>query len=66
VLQQLGLLPEYVRFPYPIDEKDAPSGKRYEVPVPVVGSEGSRKLVDEGSEESNALMDKKWRVVDDV
>jgi len=65
VLKQLGLLPEYVAFPYAIDGEKAPEGKRYEVALPVVGSEGSRKLVDEGSEESNALMGKKWRVVDE-
>ncbi|KAH3948293.1 hypothetical protein HBH53_104540 [Parastagonospora nodorum] len=65
VLKQLGLLPEYVGFPYAIDGEEAPEGKRYEVALPVVGSEGSRKLVDEGSEESNALMGRKWRVVDE-
>jgi carboxymethylenebutenolidase len=64
-LQQLGLLPEFVTFPYAIDEKEAPPGTRYEVPLPVVGSEGGRKLVDEGSEESNMLMEKKWRAVKD-
>lgn len=66
VLQQLGLLPAYVKFPYPIDEKEAPKGKKYEVALPVVGAEGSRKLVDEGCEESNTLMQNKWRIVDDV
>jgi carboxymethylenebutenolidase len=66
VLRQLGLLPEYVRFPYSIEEKEAPTGKRYEVALPIVGNEGSRKLVDEGSEASNVLLEKKWRVVDDV
>ena len=66
MLQQLGLLPEYARFPYPIEENEAPEGKRFEVPLPVVGSEGSRKLVDEGSEESNGLMERKWRTVDDI
>lgn len=65
VLKQLGLLPDYVAFPYKIDGEEAPEGKRYEVALPVVGSEGSRKLVDEGSEESNALMGRKWRVVDE-
>jgi carboxymethylenebutenolidase len=65
VLKQLGLLPEYVKFPYSIDGKEAPKGKRYEVPLPVVGAEGSRKLVDEGCEESNGLMEKKWRIVDE-
>lgn len=66
VLKQLGLLPEYVPFPYPIDGKAAPKGKRYEIALPVVGAEGSRKLVDESCEESNVLMQKSWRIVDDV
>lgn len=65
-LQQLGLLPDFVRFPYEIDGEKAPEGKRYEVPLPVAGAETSRKLVDEGSEESNKLIGRKWRVVDDL
>lgn len=65
VLKQLGLLPEYVAFPYDINGKSAEEGKRFEVRLPVVGAEGSRKLVDEGFEASNALMESKWRVVDD-
>ncbi|KAF1840468.1 NTF2-like protein [Cucurbitaria berberidis CBS 394.84] len=64
-LQQLGLLPEYVRFPYEIEGTAAPQGKKFEVPLPAAGVETSRKLVDEGSEESNRLLDKGWRVVDD-
>jgi carboxymethylenebutenolidase len=43
-----------------------PEGKRYEVKLPVVGMEGSRKLVDEGCEPSNKLMGGQWNVVDDV
>ncbi|KAH7086725.1 hypothetical protein FB567DRAFT_526108 [Paraphoma chrysanthemicola] len=66
VLKQLDLLPEYVPFKGEIDGKAPDSGKRFEVKLPVVGVEGSRKLVDEGCEESNALMGTKWRVVDDV
>jgi carboxymethylenebutenolidase len=66
VLKQLGLLPEYVRFPYPIDGEEAKEGKRFEVRLPIVGGEGSRKLVDEGCEESNVLMEGKWRLIDDV
>ncbi|CAN9327829.1 unnamed protein product [Alternaria alternata] len=56
VLKQLGLLPEYVPFPFEIEGEARPEGKRYEVKLPVVGMEGSRKLVDESCEESNALM----------
>lgn len=65
-LQQLGVLPEYVKFPYQIEGADPPQGKRFEIPLPVAGAETSRKLVDEGSEVSNKLMDKVWRVVDDI
>lgn len=65
MLKQLGLLPEYVVFPYEIEGKAAGEGKRFEVKVPAVGAEGSRKLVDEGCEESNKLMEGGWRVVDD-
>lgn len=66
MLRQLGLLPEWMPFPYPIEGKEAPEGKRFEVRVPVVGVEGTRKLTDEGAEESNLLMEGKWRIVDDV
>ena len=55
-----------MHFPYEIDGAPAPQGKRFEVALPVAGAETSRKLVDEGSEESNRLMEKEWRVVDDV
>lgn len=65
-LKQLELLPEYVPFNHAIDGKEAPEGKRYEIKLPVAGAETGRKLVDEGSEESNKLMGKSWRVVDDV
>jgi carboxymethylenebutenolidase len=62
----LGLLPEYVPFPFEIEGAMPPEGKRFEVRLPVVGLEGSRKLVDESCEESNSLMSGSWRMVDDV
>jgi carboxymethylenebutenolidase len=65
-LQQLGLLPEWVPFKYVIDGAEASAGKRFEVKLPVVGGESAKKLEDEGSERSNALMENKWREVDDV
>ncbi|KAI4948607.1 hypothetical protein J4E86_007955 [Alternaria arbusti] len=65
-LKQLGLLPEYVPFPYDIEGAAPPERKRFEVRLPVVDMEGSRKLVDESCEESNALMSGRWRMVDDV
>jgi carboxymethylenebutenolidase len=66
VLQQLGLLPEWVPFRYAIDGADASTGKRFEVKLPVVGEEGAKKLEDEGAEKSNILMENNWREVDDV
>lgn len=65
-MRQLGLLPEWLKFPYPIDGKDAGEGKRYEVRAPTTGVETARKLVDEGSLDSNELMKAKWREVDDA
>jgi carboxymethylenebutenolidase len=66
VLRQLGLLDEWVRFPYEIEARRPKEGKRFEVRVPVVGMEGGRKLVDEGCEASNELMGEGWREVDDA
>ncbi|KAF2739183.1 dienelactone hydrolase-like protein [Polyplosphaeria fusca] len=65
---QLGLVPEWVKFPYAIDEKEAASGKRFEVRLPTVGVETARKLVEEGSVKSNELIERglQWREVDDA
>lgn len=65
-LKQLDLLPEYVPFRHAIDGVQPKEGKRFEVRLPVAGAETGRKLVDEGSEESNLLMGRGWREVDDV
>lgn len=65
-MRQAGLLPEWVKFPYAIEGKEADAGKSYEVRAPTTGVETARKLVDEGSLESNKLMEAKWRQVDDA
>lgn len=65
-MRQADLLPTWVKFPYPIDGKDADKGKVYEVMAPTTGVETARKLVDEGAVESNRLMKARWREVDDV
>ncbi|KAF3040610.1 hypothetical protein E8E11_001869 [Didymella keratinophila] len=65
-LKQLDLLPKFVPFKGSIDGREAAEGKRFEVRLPVVGKEGAAKLVDEGCGESNMLMGKSWREVDDV
>jgi carboxymethylenebutenolidase len=64
VLRQLGLLPEYLPFPYPIQGTMAPEGKQFEYRVPVAGLETSRKLVDENSVQSNAMFEFAMREVD--
>lgn len=63
---QAGLLPEWVRFPGQIEGKEAGEGKKFEVRLPTAGVETVRKLVDEGSVESNELMKRTWREVDDA
>ncbi|KAL8365701.1 hypothetical protein RB595_004485 [Gaeumannomyces hyphopodioides] len=64
VLRQLGLLPEYLSFPYQIDGKDPAPGKKFEYRVPVGGIETARKLADENSVESNQMFTYSFREVD--
>ncbi|PNH57740.1 hypothetical protein VD0003_g201 [Verticillium dahliae] len=54
-LRQLGLLPEYLPFPYAIDGHTPAEGRRFEYRVPGAGAETSAKLADEGAVESNAM-----------
>lgn len=61
VLRQLGLLPEYLPFPYPVPGVDQSDKGKYEYRVPVGGIETSRKLADETSEPSNAMLNYKLR-----
>lgn len=53
VLKQLGLMPEYLPFPYPVAGME---GKKLEVKVPVAGADTARKLQEQGSVESNGLI----------
>lgn len=64
VLRQLGLLPEYLPFPYPLPgEKTAESGKKVEYRVPVAGIETAHKMRDRNSEPSNDMFGFKVREV---
>ncbi|KAH8904910.1 hypothetical protein BR93DRAFT_969748 [Coniochaeta sp. PMI_546] len=54
VLFQLGLMPEYLPFPYPVRGHPA-SGKKLEYRVPGAGHEVSDKLVDESAVPSNGM-----------
>lgn len=55
VLRQLGLLPEYLPFPYPINGKAPSEGRKFEYRLPVAGVEVANKLMDERSVESNTM-----------
>lgn len=66
MLRQLGLLPEWLVFPYPVDGRAAREGKRFEYRVPVAGVESAAKMVDENSVGSNAMLGFEIREVDDV
>ncbi|KHE85175.1 hypothetical protein GE21DRAFT_5201, partial [Neurospora crassa] len=58
VLRQLGLLPEYLPFPYalPGGRQPGEGGKKFEYRVPVAGVETAKKLVDENAVESNEML----------
>ena len=54
VLFQLGLMPEYLPFPYPVQGQTEP-GKKLEYRVPGAGREVADKLVDESAVPSNGM-----------
>lgn len=65
LLCQLGLMPEYLPFPYPVDGKKPAAGKRFEYRVPAAGIETAKKLSDERAVESNKMFEFKVREVED-
>lgn len=64
LLRQLGLMPEYLHFPYPVNGKEPAAGKAFEYRVPTAGKDITRKLVDERSVESNGMFQFAVREVD--
>ncbi|KAF2806645.1 carboxymethylenebutenolidase [Mytilinidion resinicola] len=66
VLVQLGLLPDYLPFPYPIDGRLAKPGKRFEIKVPAAGHEVAKKLADESAVRSNGMIENGIREVFDT
>ncbi|KAG0645135.1 hypothetical protein D0Z07_9068 [Hyphodiscus hymeniophilus] len=67
VLRQLGLLPDYLPFPYPLPDGRTPAkGKRFEYRVPTAGVETAMKLEDPSSVDSNDMLQFEIREVDDV
>lgn len=64
-LVQLGLLPEYLPFPYPIQGRTPSTGKHFEYRVPAAGEDTAKKLVNEASVESNQMFNFEVREADD-
>ena len=65
LLRQLGLMPEYLPFPYVLPDGRTPAdGRRFEYRVPTAGIETARKLVDERAVESNGMFEFAVREVD--
>ncbi|TKX25792.1 hypothetical protein C1H76_1938 [Elsinoe australis] len=57
VLAQLGLLPEYLPFPFPLADGTKPKeGKMFQYRLPVAGMEGARKMRDRNCGKSNEMM----------
>jgi carboxymethylenebutenolidase len=65
VLKQLGLLPDWLPFPYPLPDGRRPGpGKRFEYRLPVAGVECAEKLMDESAVDSNGMFGYAIREVD--
>ncbi|KAB8205816.1 hypothetical protein BDV34DRAFT_212915 [Aspergillus parasiticus] len=66
VLVQLGLMPEYLPYPYALPGGQLPGpGKRFEYRVPAAGVETAMKLQDEHAVPSNGMFEFKVREVND-
>ncbi|KAF4629303.1 hypothetical protein G7Y89_g8846 [Cudoniella acicularis] len=65
VLIQLGLMPEYLPYPYPLPDGTKPAeGKGFEYRVPAAGVETANKIQDKNSEPSNEMFKFEIREVD--
>lgn len=65
VLVQLGLMPEYLPYPYPLPDGTRPGeGKRFEYKVPAAGADTAKKILDRNSVASNRMLGYRIREVD--
>lgn len=64
-LRQLGLLPEYLPYPYPLPDGRIPAtNKAFEYRLPVAGVETANKMRDKNSVPSNEMFSFTIREVD--
>lgn len=57
-MAQLGLLPEYLPFPYPLpDGRKVSEGKSFEYRLPMAGIETAKKMRDKNSVASNGMFE---------
>ncbi|KAH8703038.1 hypothetical protein BGW36DRAFT_422619 [Talaromyces proteolyticus] len=64
VLAQLGLMPEYLPFPYPLEGGRTPmQGQRFEYRVPIAGIQTADKMRDRNSVPSNQMFEFRIREV---
>ncbi|KAF4958349.1 hypothetical protein FGADI_2515 [Fusarium gaditjirri] len=64
-LRQLGLMPDYLPFPYAVPGQTGGPGAKYEYRVPVIGIETADKMRDRNSVPSNDMFGYKVRQVQD-
>jgi carboxymethylenebutenolidase len=57
----MGLLPDFLPFPYPVPGHQTSEGKAFEYRLPVAGVEAAAKLADEAAVESNQMFHYKVR-----
>ncbi|KAJ5381576.1 uncharacterized protein N7496_004004 [Penicillium cataractarum] len=64
VLRQVGLMPEYLPYPYALPDGSKPApGKQFEYRVPVAGIESAEKMRDRNSVASNQMFQYRLREV---
>lgn len=66
VLVQLGLMPEYLPYPYALEGRLPAPGKRFEYRVPAEGVQSAQKLENEHLVPSNRMLAFTIREVDDL
>ncbi|KAI1101304.1 hypothetical protein F4804DRAFT_316412 [Jackrogersella minutella] len=61
LLRQLGLLPDYLPYPYPIKEEGTVSNTNFEYRLPVAGIESAHKFANQNSVKSNQMLRYQYR-----